>query len=200
LTTTEIQISLELKKRKKDSEALAAKKAKATRGSKESELDAKVLAELNQKGKQYLTEEGSASLTCPQLDALLRAVLGKTVKGHKAEKLARWLEVRGQEFLPSASSSLWTDEDEARLVEAQRKVLEIKDTLLGREMERKKMEAAATLTRASPGSERDLAKTWYENSSPGGKQRLEELFANVKDELKGVERDRETEEESSTEV
>jgi hypothetical protein len=38
-------------------------------------------------------------LTCPQLDALLRAVLGKTVKGNKAEKLARWLEVRGQEFL-----------------------------------------------------------------------------------------------------
>jgi hypothetical protein len=168
-----------LKKRKKVFGALGAKKAKATRGSKESELDAKVLDELDQKGKQYLTEEGSASLTCPQLDAHLRAVLGKTVKGHKAEKLARWLEVRGQEFLPSASSSLWTDEDEARLVEAQRQELEIKDTFFGRELEKKKLEAAAT--RASPGTERDLAKTWYENSSPGGKQHLEELFANVKD-------------------
>jgi hypothetical protein len=64
-------------------------------------------------------------------------------------------------------------------------------------MEKKKMEAAATLTRASPGTERDLAKTWYENSSPGGKQRLVELFANVRDELKGVERDREREVETS---
>jgi hypothetical protein len=72
--------------------------------------------------------------------------------------------------------------------------------LVGRGMEKKKMEAAATLTRASQGTERDLAKTWYENSSPGGKQRLEELFANFKDELKGDERDRETEEESNTEV
>jgi hypothetical protein len=54
--------------------------------------------------------------------------------------------VRGQEFLPSASarSSLWTDEDEARLVEAQREELEIKDTFLGRELEKKKMEACAT--------------------------------------------------------
>jgi hypothetical protein len=85
---------LELKKRKKESECLAAKKAKATRGSKESELDAKVLAELDQNGKQYETEEGSASMTCPQLDALLRAVLGKTVKGNRPAKLARWLEVR----------------------------------------------------------------------------------------------------------
>jgi acyl transferase domain-containing protein len=50
---------LELKKQKKDFNAMAAKKAKATRGSKESELDAKVLAELDQKGKQYLTKEGS---------------------------------------------------------------------------------------------------------------------------------------------
>jgi hypothetical protein len=76
ISSTDIQIALELKKRKKESEGLAAKKAKATRGSKESELDAKELAELDQKGKQYVTEEGSATLTCPQLDALLRAVLG----------------------------------------------------------------------------------------------------------------------------
>jgi hypothetical protein len=55
------------------------------------------------------------------------------------------------------------------------------------EFMKKKMEAAATLTRASPGTERDLAKTWYENSSPGGRQRLVVLFANVRDELKGVE-------------
>jgi hypothetical protein len=95
--------------------------------------------------------------------------------------------VRGQEFLPSARSSLWTDEDEARLIEVQRQELEIKDSFVGREMEKKKMEAAATLTRASPGTERDLAKTWYENSSPGGRQRLVGLFANVRDELKGVE-------------
>jgi hypothetical protein len=59
-------------------------------------------------------------------------------------------------------------------------------------MEKKKM--------ASPGTERDLAKTWYENSSPGGRQRLEELFANVREELKGVEQDREREEEASTDV
>jgi hypothetical protein len=191
-----------MKKRKKDFEALAAKKAKATRGSKESELDTKVLAELDQKGKQYLTEEGSASLTCPQLDALLRAVLGKTVKGNRAAKLARRLEVRGQEFLPSASarSSLWTEEDEARLVEAQRQELEIKDTFLGRELEKKKLEAVATLTRASPGTDRDLCKMIYENRSPGGRQRLVELFSNVRDELQGVERDREREEEASTDV
>jgi hypothetical protein len=139
-------------------------------------------------------------LTCPQLDALLRAVLGKTVKGNRAAKLARWLEVRGQEFLPSASSSLWTDEDEARLVKAQRQELEIKDTFFGRELEKKKLEAVATLTRASPGTERDLAKTWYENRSPGGRQRLVELFSNLRDEHQGVGRDRETEEESSTVV
>ena len=108
--------------------------------------------------------------------------------------------MRGQEFLPSASarSSLWTDEDEARLVEAQRQVLEIKDTFLGRELEKKKLEAVATLTRASPGTDRDLCKMIYENRSPGGRQRLVELFANVGDELKGVERDREREEETST--
>jgi hypothetical protein len=163
-------------------------------------LDAKALAELDQKGKQYLTEEGSASLTCPQLDALLRAVLGKTVKGNKAEKLARWLEVRGQEFLPSASarSSLWTDEDEARLVKAQREELGIKVTFLGRKLEKKKMEAGATLTRASPGTDRDLWKMWYENRSPGERQRLTELFSSVRDEVEGVERDREREEEAST--
>jgi hypothetical protein len=95
MTSTDIQIALELKKRKKESKGLAAKKAKATPRSKKSELDAKVLAELDQKGKQYETEEGSQSLTCPQLDALLRAVLGKTVKGNRAVKLDRWLEVRG---------------------------------------------------------------------------------------------------------
>jgi hypothetical protein len=189
-----------MKKRKKDFEALAAKKAKATRGSKESELDTKVLAELDQKGKQYLTEEGSASLTCPQLDALLRAVLGKTVKGNRAAKLARWLEVRGQEFLPSASarSSLRTDEDEARLIEEQREEIGIKDTFLGRKLEKKKMEARETLTRASPGTDRDLYKMWYENRSPGGRQRLTKLFSSVRDEVKGVERDREREEETST--
>jgi hypothetical protein len=200
MTSTDIQIALELKKRKKDFKAMAAKKAKATRGSKESELDAKVLAELDQKGKQYLTKEGSQSLTCPQLDALLRAVLGKTVKGNKAEKLARWLEVRGQEFLPSTSarSSLWTHEDEARLIEAQREEIRIEHTFVGREMEKKKMEAKATLTWASQGTERDLAKTWYENRSPGGRQCLMELFSNVRDEVEGVKRDREREEETST--
>jgi hypothetical protein len=93
-------------------------------------------------------------------DALLTVVLGKTVKGNKAAKLARWLEVRGQEFQPSASarSSLWTDEDEALLMEAQREKIGIMDTFLGREMEKKKMEAGATLTRASPGTNRDLYK------------------------------------------
>jgi hypothetical protein len=106
--------------------------------------------------------------------------------------------VRGQEFLPSARSSLWTDEDEARLIEAQRKEIEIKDTFVGREMGKKKMEAAATLTRASPGTKRDLAKTWYENRSPGGRQRLAKLFSNGRDELEGVKRDREREEETST--
>jgi hypothetical protein len=44
MTSTDIQIALELKKRKKESKGLAVKKAKATRESKESELDAKVLA------------------------------------------------------------------------------------------------------------------------------------------------------------
>jgi hypothetical protein len=44
MTSTDIQIALEMKKKKKEFEGLAAKKAKATRGSKESELDAKVLA------------------------------------------------------------------------------------------------------------------------------------------------------------
>jgi hypothetical protein len=200
MTSTDIQIALELKKQKKDFEALAAKKAKATRGSKESELDAKILAELDQKGKQYLTEEGSASLTCPQLDALLRVVLGKTVKGNKSAKLAWWLEVRGQEFLPSARSSLWTDEDEARLIEAQGEVVGIKDTFVGRKLEKKKMEAGATLTRASPGTKRDLAKTWYEIRSPGGMQRLTELCSSLRDKLEGVERDREREEETSTDV
>jgi hypothetical protein len=67
-------------------------------------------------------------------------------------------------------------------------------------MEKKNLEAAATLTRASPGTERDLAKTWYQNRSPGGRQRLTELFSSFRDELEGVERDRETEEESSTDV
>jgi hypothetical protein len=191
MTSTDIQIALELKKRKKDFKAMAAKKAKATHGSKESELDAKVLAELDQKGKQYVTEEGSQSLTCPQLDALFRAVLGKTVKGHRAAKLARWLEVRGQEFLPSARSSLWTDEDEARLAEAQREVLKIKDTFLGRKLEKKKMEAGAMLMRALPGTDRDLCMMWYENRSPGGRQRLTKLFSSVRDEVEGVKQDRE---------
>jgi hypothetical protein len=171
MTSTDIQIALELKKRKKESKALAAKKAKATRGSKESELDAKVLAELDQKGKQYETEEGSASLTCPQLDALLRAVLGKIVKGNKAAKLARWLEVRGQEFLPSARSSLWTDEDEARLIEAQQEEIGIKDTFVGRELEKKKMEAGATLTWASPGTDRECTRCCnriYHQEAPDG--------------------------------
>jgi hypothetical protein len=67
MTSTDIQIALELKKQKIESEGLTAKKAKATRGSEESEVDAKILAKLDQKGKQYLTEEGSASLTCPQM-------------------------------------------------------------------------------------------------------------------------------------
>jgi hypothetical protein len=110
--------------------------------------------------------------------------------------------VRGQEFLPSASarSSLWTDEDEARLVEAQQKELEIKDTIFGRKLEKKKLEAVATLTRASPGTDRDLCKMIYENRSPGGRQRLVELFSNVRDEHQGVERDREREKEASTDV
>jgi hypothetical protein len=198
ITSTDIQIALELKKRKKESKGLAAKKAKATPGSKKRELDAKVLAELDQKGKQYEMEEGSQSLTCPQLDALLRAVLGKTVKGNRAAKLDRWLEVRGQEFLPSARYSLWTDEDEARLIEAQGEVVGIKDTFLGRKLEKKKMEAGATLTRASPGTDRDLYKMWYENRSPGGTRRLTEIFSSVRDEVEGVERDREREEETST--
>jgi hypothetical protein len=34
--------------------------------------------------------------------------------------------------------------------------------------------------------------------SPGGRQRLTELFSNVRDEVEGVERDREREEETST--
>jgi hypothetical protein len=50
MTSTDVHIALELKKRKKESEGLAAKKARTTRGSKESELDAKVLAELKEKG------------------------------------------------------------------------------------------------------------------------------------------------------
>jgi hypothetical protein len=67
MTSTDIQIALELKKQKIESEGLTAKKAKATRGSEECKVDAKILAKLDQKGKQYLTEEGSASLTCPQM-------------------------------------------------------------------------------------------------------------------------------------
>jgi hypothetical protein len=69
---------------------------------------------------------------------------------------------------------------------------------LGRELEKKKMEACATLTRASPGTDRELDKTWYENRSPGGRQRRTKLFSSVRDEVEGVKQDRESEEETST--
>lgn len=55
-----------------------------------------------------------------------------------------------------ARSSRWTDQDEARLVEAQREEIRIEHTFLGRELEKKKMEAGSTLTRASPGTDREL--------------------------------------------
>jgi hypothetical protein len=194
LTSEEMQLAFETRKRKKQFEVLAAKRAKAMRESKESDQDAKVLADLKEKGVQYETEEGSAALTCAQLDTLLRAVLGKTVKGNKPEKLARWSQVRGQEFL-SARPRGWTDEEEALYLEAQREVLEIKDTYLGRELEKKKMEAGATLVRASPGTDRDLFKTWYATRSPGSRKRLAETFASVKDEIEDGERDGEEEEE-----
>jgi hypothetical protein len=68
---------------------------------------------------------------------------------------------------------------------------------LGRELEKKKMEAGATLTRASPGTDRDLYKTWHENRSPGGRKRLAEMFSSVRDEVEDVEQDREREEETT---
>jgi hypothetical protein len=60
------------------------------------------------------------------------------------------------------------------------------------------MEAGATLTRASPGTDRELYKTWYENRSPGGRKHLTEMFSSFRDEVEDVKRDREREEEKCT--